>query len=65
MSEQIAFKPPRSIKIDNYYHTHKDALIKNYSYRCKHRRICGVLIIITEAELKLYNGNKEHKINIL
>ena len=62
MSEQDVFKPPRSIKIDNYYYTYKDALVKDYSYRCKHRRICGVLISITEKELKLYNENNEHKI---
>ena len=36
MSEQNVFKPPRSIKIDNYYYTYKDALVKDYSYRCKH-----------------------------
>ena len=62
MSVQNDFKPPRSIKIDNYYYTYKDALVKDYSYRCKHRRICGVLITVTEEELKLYNENKEHKI---
>ena len=62
MSVQNDFKPPRSIKIDNYYYTYKDALVKDYSYRYKHRRICGVLITVSEEELKLYNENKEHKI---
>ena len=62
MSVQNAFKPSRSIKIDNYYYSYKDTLVKDYSYRCKHRQICGVLITITEKELKLYNENNEHKI---
>ena len=62
MLEQNVFNPPRTIKIDNYYYTYKDAIVKDYSYRCKHRRKCGVLITITEEKLKLYIANKEHKI---
>ena len=62
MSEKKVFEPPSSIKIDNYYYTYKDAVVKDYSYRYKHMRICGVLISI---ELKLYNENNEHKIKFL
>lgn len=31
MSEQNVFKPPRSIKIDNYNYTSEDTLDKDYS----------------------------------
>ena len=62
MEDNQKFCPQRSIKIDNYDYSYKDALAKDYSYRCKHRRKCGILIKITEEALKKYKANQEYKI---
>ena len=57
MSEQNVFKPLRSIKIDNYYYTYKYALVKDYSYRCKHRR--KLIYKYKEYLIMIYHKVKE------
>ena len=62
MVDSNEFIPPRSIKIENYYYSFKDTLVKDISYRCKHRRKCHVVIKISKEELKSYLEDNRYKI---
>ena len=57
MSEEVNFSIPRKLTLNNYEYSYKDELKNNYyTYRCKHRTKCGVVIKIAKAELVKYNN---------
>lgn len=59
MEENSKFIPPRNI-IYNYEYSYKDMLINNYySYRCKHRNKCKIIIKIEKSELIKISENRE------
>jgi len=59
MEEQKKFIAPRSITINNFEYTYKNDLANDfYSYRCKHRLKCKIIIKIKATELSKYLENK-------
>ena len=54
------FQPPRSLEINNFIYSFKDNL-KNeyYTYRCKYRTKCGVVLKISRIELIKYKEGKD------
>ena len=65
--EQKKFIPPNSIENKDYIYTYKDELKNNfYTYRCKFRKSCGIVIKIHKDELIKYmeNNNIELKYEI-
>ena len=62
MSELKEFNPPRSITIENFKYSFKDKLINDFSYRCKHRRKCNILLKIKQEELIKYVEDNNYKI---
>ena len=59
-----SFAIPKSIKIEQYIYSHK-ACLKNeyYTYRCKKRKQCGMVIKVSKSELKKYIENNNTIIN--
>ena len=57
MNNQIkSFVPPKTIEIKEHIYSFKDELKNNhYTYRCKHRKICGLVIKLEpERVRKIY-----------
>ena len=53
--------PPRSIEINEYIYSYKDALTNdNFTNRCKNRTKCGIIIKIKKEELLKYTLDKKH-----
>jgi len=65
MSDNNNIIPPRSLKIDNINYSFKDTLTNDYTYRCKKRRKCKVVIKISKEEIRKYNNNPLHKIKYI
>ena len=62
----VVFDKPKSIIIDEYEYMYKDELNNNfYTYRCKKRKNCGLVIKISQIELMKYNEDKQYKINYI
>ena len=55
-------KIQNEITIDNYQHKYKDELSNEYySYRCKYRKVCKILIKINKENLvKLKNNSSDN-----
>ena len=52
---------PKSLIVDNYFYTFKDYLNNDfYSYRCKFRGKCKIVIKISREEIIKYNNAKEN-----
>ena len=64
MEEQQGNFPPRNIEINENIYSYKDVLINDFfTYRCKNRRQCGLVIKIKKEELlKYYKDNKKANI---
>ena len=63
MSEINEFNIPKTITINNYVYTFKSELINNnYSYRCKYRNKCKILIKIGKDQLIEYLKNNDANI---
>ena len=54
MSKNEEIKAPRNLSIGEYKYSYKGQLVNAFTYRCKHRRKCGVVIKIAKDELKKY-----------
>ena len=52
MSKNEENKAPRNLNIGEYKYSYKDQLVNAFTYRCKHRRKCRVVIKIEKDELK-------------
>ena len=52
IDKNVIFNKPNKIIINNYEFTYKDELINQYfSYRCKRRKECGLLIKVCKTKL--------------
>ena len=60
----IIFNRPNIIYIQDYEYRIKEELSNNFfSYRCKKRKDCGLVIKVSKEELKKYMENNNYKIN--
>ena len=58
------FNSTNSISIDDYEYKLKEELRNNFfSYRCKNRKECGLVIKVSKDDLKKYLENNNYKIN--
>lgn len=56
-------KIPRHITINNYIYSYKDELKnKNYSFRCKNRLSCKIIIKVSEEEILKYIKKNDYEI---
>ena len=64
MNNQIkSFVPPKTIEIKEHIYSFKDELKNNhYTYRCKHRKNCGLVINLEQKELEKYIENPLNEI---
>ena len=47
MEDKSKFTPPRKITLEKYEYSYKNNLTKDYySYQCKHRKACNIIIKI-------------------
>ena len=54
MEENKNIFPPRHLNLNNRFYTYKDALINDYfTYRCKYRDKCNVVIKINKDNIKI------------
>ena len=61
MSDKTEFIPPRHIKINDYIYIFKDELINNfYSFRCKYRTFCKIILKISREELEKYSKSEDY-----
>ena len=51
--------------MDNISYSFKDNLTNDYTYICKKRRKCKVVIKIIKEEIRKYNNNPLHKIKYI
>ena len=60
----IIFNRPNIIYIQDYEYRIKEELSNNFfSYRCKKRKDCWIVIKVSKEELKKYMENNNYKIN--
>ena len=65
MSNLEKKEPPRSIIIDNFYYSFKDSLKNDFTYRCKHRRKCNLVIKIEKEEMYKYIEDQNYKVKYI
>ena len=61
----MPIKIPRHIEINKYIYSFKDELKNNfYSYRCKYRQKCKIIIKVAREEIEKYNKNDNYEIQM-
>ena len=54
------FQPPKTLEINKFIYSFKNSLKNNYyTYRCKYRSKCGVVLKISRTELIKYKEGKD------